>query len=203
MCNRCFLIEDNGLNSPRFTHNDLFRNRMEEILDMTNEKTGEASEFKLRYWDFRWSNICNFKCRMCGVYSSSKWHQEALELHGDTTALDSKGILEFNSNGIINRELVNDWINISFKINEFLHSKNKTFNELDIPKPLKNHSISIYIGNKGFEYLNNKSLEQLKEIATMSDYLDISYLLETVCAFIAEKFLKNNSIENIKELNLL
>ena len=99
LCNRCFLIEDNGLNSPRFTHNDLFRNRMEEILDMTNEKTGEVSEFKLRYWDFRWSNICNFKCRMCGVYSSSKWHQEALELHGDTTALDSKGILEFNSNG--------------------------------------------------------------------------------------------------------
>jgi len=99
LCQRCFLIEDNGLNSPRFTHNDYFKNRMEEVLDMTNEKTGEVSEFKLRYWDFRWSNICNFKCRMCGVYSSSKWHQEAMDLHNDTTAADTKGILEFNSKG--------------------------------------------------------------------------------------------------------
>ena len=36
---------------------------------------------------------------MCGVYSSSKWHQEAMELHGDTTGADTKGVLEFNSNG--------------------------------------------------------------------------------------------------------
>ena len=99
LCNRCFLIEDNGLNSPRYTHNDYFRNRLVEVLDNTDVETGHVTDYKLRYWDFRWSNICNFKCRMCGVYSSSKWHQEAMELHGDTTAADSKGILEFNSNG--------------------------------------------------------------------------------------------------------
>lgn len=99
LCQRCFLIEDNGLNSPRFTHNDYFKNRITEVLDDTNPDTGEVKDFKLRYWDFRWSNICNFKCRMCGVYSSSKWHQEAVELHGDNTAIPSKGILEFNSNG--------------------------------------------------------------------------------------------------------
>lgn len=99
LCNRCFLIEDNGLNSPRYTHNDYFRNRIEEVLDTTDEETGHVTDFKLRYWDFRWSNICNFKCRMCGVYSSSKWHAEALELHGDSTAEDTKGILEFNSTG--------------------------------------------------------------------------------------------------------
>ena len=99
LCNRCFLIEDNGLNSPRYTHNDLFRERITEVLDTTDEVSGHVTDFKLRYWDFRWSNICNFKCRMCGVYSSSKWHQEALELHGDTTGAETKGILEFNSTG--------------------------------------------------------------------------------------------------------
>lgn len=99
LCSRCFLIEDNGLNSPRFTHNDLFRERITEVLDTTNIKTGHVTDFKLRYWDFRWSNICNFKCRMCGVYSSSKWHAEARELHGDTTGDKTKGILEFNSTG--------------------------------------------------------------------------------------------------------
>jgi len=112
LCQRCFLIEDNGLNSPRFTHNDYFKNRITEVLDMTDEETGEAKEFKLRYWDFRWSNICNFKCRMCGVYSSSKWHKEAVELHGDNTASDTKGVLEFNSNGKENTfELVDKFIN--------------------------------------------------------------------------------------------
>lgn len=112
LCQRCFLIEDNGLNSPRFTHNDYFKNRITEVLDMTDEETGEAKEFKLRYWDFRWSNICNFKCRMCGVYSSSKWHKEAVELHGDNTAVDTKGVLEFNSNGKENTfELVDRFIN--------------------------------------------------------------------------------------------
>ena len=47
------------------------------------------------------------------------------------------------------------------------------------------------------------SLDDLKEIATFTDYLDISYLLEIVCAFIAEKFLKTNTIENIKKLKVI
>lgn len=99
LCKRCFIIEDSGLNSPRFTHNDYFKNRLVEVLDNTDPETGHVEDFKLRYWDFRWSNICNFKCRMCGVYSSSKWHQEAMELHGDNSAAKTKGILEFNSSG--------------------------------------------------------------------------------------------------------
>ena len=107
LCSRCFLIEDQGLNSPRFTHNSLFDNRIKEVLDETNEETGHSNKFSLKYWDFRWSNICNFKCRMCGVYSSSKWSAEASDLHGDNTGRDwnkettgkdnPSGIIEFNS----------------------------------------------------------------------------------------------------------
>ena len=107
LCSRCFLIEDQGLNSPRYTHNSLFDNRVKEVLDETNEETGHSNKFSLKYWDFRWSNICNFKCRMCGVYSSSKWSEEAAELHHDNTGKDwnkgttgkdnPSGIIEFNS----------------------------------------------------------------------------------------------------------
>jgi len=46
-------------------------------------------------------------------------------------------------------------------------------------------------------------LDNLKKLATLADYLDISYLLEIICAFIAEKFVKNKSIEDIKKLDLI
>ena len=46
-------------------------------------------------------------------------------------------------------------------------------------------------------------LDNLKKLATLSDYLDISYLLEITCAFIAEKFVRNKSIEEIKNLDLI
>lgn len=96
LCNRCFLIEDNGLNSPRTTHNTYFSGSVEKVLNDTDEKSGHVDNFKLKYWDFRWSNICNFKCRMCGVYSSSKWYEDAKEIHGETS--NTNGITEFNSN---------------------------------------------------------------------------------------------------------
>jgi radical SAM protein with 4Fe4S-binding SPASM domain len=95
LCNRCFLIEDSGLTSPRYTHNRMFEKDIEEAVSKTDPETGEYSEFKLKYWDFRWSNICNFKCRMCGVYSSSKWYEEAKELHND--AVGNNGVIQFNS----------------------------------------------------------------------------------------------------------
>jgi radical SAM protein with 4Fe4S-binding SPASM domain len=95
LCNRCFLIEDSGLTSPRGTHNRMFNKDIEKAIKDTNPDTGEYPEFKLKYWDFRWSNICNFKCRMCGVYSSSKWYEEAKELHNET--IGNNGITQFNS----------------------------------------------------------------------------------------------------------
>ena len=95
LCNRCFLIEDSGLTSPRATHNRMFEKNIEEVVKNTNIDTGQYDDFKLKYWDFRWSNICNFKCRMCGVYSSSKWAPEAKELHNDVVS--DSGIIQFNS----------------------------------------------------------------------------------------------------------
>mgnify|MGYP001133931974 CR=1 FL=1 len=95
LCNRCFLIEDSGLTSPRGTHNRMFKKDIAEAIENTDKETGEYKEFKLKYWDFRWSNICNFKCRMCGVYSSSKWYEDAKELHNET--IGNNGVTQFNS----------------------------------------------------------------------------------------------------------
>jgi sulfatase maturation enzyme AslB (radical SAM superfamily) len=95
LCERCFLIEDSGLLSPRNTHNHFFNNEIPDLIKETNPETGHNDKFVLKYWDFRWSNICNFKCRMCGAFSSSKWYEDETALYG--TKMDNNGLLNYNS----------------------------------------------------------------------------------------------------------
>lgn len=109
----------------------------------------------------------------------------------------------FDSNTLISGDLVNDWINMSFLIKNYLGIIGSSLPNLEIPKPLKSKSLKVYIGDEAYEYLDNKDIEELKKLATFTDYLDIPYLLETVCAFIAEKYLKNKNLEDISKLNII
>ena len=52
----------------------LFRHRYDEIWNSTDD-TGHTS-MKPISWDYRFSNLCNFKCRMCGDMLSSSWETE-------------------------------------------------------------------------------------------------------------------------------
>ena len=61
--------------------------------------------------------------------------------------------LIFNSNNIINKKLINHWINISCYTKNFLSPQKKKLNDIQIPKPLLNCSISVYIGDETFKYL--------------------------------------------------
>lgn len=98
LCERCFLIEDSGLLSPRNTHNFFFKKDVEQLIKQTNHETGYNDKFVLKYWDFRWSNICNFRCRMCGVFSSSKWYEDDVALHGNFAGNETNGLISFNLN---------------------------------------------------------------------------------------------------------
>lgn len=81
-CQRCYMMESNGVASPRNTFNDQFKDQIPELIKETDAKSGHNNDFKLKYWDFRWSNICNFKCRMCGTFASSKWIEDEMAVHG-------------------------------------------------------------------------------------------------------------------------
>ena len=52
----------------------MFKHKWEEVLATTDE-TGRTS-MKPVSWDYRFSNLCNFKCRMCGPMLSSAWETE-------------------------------------------------------------------------------------------------------------------------------
>ena len=64
----------------------------------TTHPDGGSYDSKPIYWDIRFSNICNMRCRMCGHFSSSKWFNDAKEL---STKFDNHNYLAHSSNRAI------------------------------------------------------------------------------------------------------
>ena len=72
VCKLCFDREKSSGISSRIHKLKRFESIINEIPDITLPD-GTCTEMKLKYWDFRFSNICNFKCRSCGPSHSSSW----------------------------------------------------------------------------------------------------------------------------------
>ena len=72
----CEVCNDKLLNTAvyRSYFNSLFGHKYEYVLEHT-EEDGTTS-VKPVSWDYRFSNLCNFKCRMCGDMLSSAWESE-------------------------------------------------------------------------------------------------------------------------------
>ena len=79
-CSKCYEQERSGFVSMRNSTNKNFGQHI-AIVDQTKED-GQFDDFKLRYYDIRFSNLCNFTCRTCGGWFSSSWYTEEEELYG-------------------------------------------------------------------------------------------------------------------------
>ncbi len=55
--------------------NQLFKDRVDEAYVTTDEKG--ATTMQTISFDYRFNNLCNFKCRMCGDMLSSSWEAES------------------------------------------------------------------------------------------------------------------------------
>jgi MoaA/NifB/PqqE/SkfB family radical SAM enzyme len=75
ICDFCYKHEEAGPHSFRNYSKEHFSKHFDEIVPTTKED-GTVEEFKMRYFDIRFSNICNFKCRTCGSEFSSQWGAE-------------------------------------------------------------------------------------------------------------------------------
>lgn len=78
-CTKCYEQEENGFFSMRYDANRNYGHHIAEI-DQTAED-GTHPEFKIRYWDVRFSNLCNFSCRSCGPIFSSNWFNDHVKLY--------------------------------------------------------------------------------------------------------------------------
>ena len=75
ICDFCYKHEEAGPYSFRNYSKQHFGKYFDEVVATTTED-GSVPDFKMRYFDIRFSNICNFKCRTCGSEFSSKWGEE-------------------------------------------------------------------------------------------------------------------------------
>lgn len=79
-CVKCYEQEDMGFFSMRNSSNKAFGHHIGLVDDTKPDGTYE--DFKLRYYDIRFSNLCNFKCRSCGSVFSSNWYQDEVKIYG-------------------------------------------------------------------------------------------------------------------------
>lgn len=84
ICNWCYENEKVADHSFRTTSIKNFGHYANELFQFTDDN-GFLPNFKMKYLDIRFSNICNMKCRSCGSEFSSQWAQENknLKLHFD------------------------------------------------------------------------------------------------------------------------
>lgn len=75
ICEFCYKHEEASPHSFRNYSKDNFAKYYDELIPSTHED-GTLDNFKMRYFDIRFSNICNFKCRTCGAEFSSQWALE-------------------------------------------------------------------------------------------------------------------------------
>jgi MoaA/NifB/PqqE/SkfB family radical SAM enzyme len=73
VCGRCYEQEANGFFSGRKSANKHHGHHVKKL---------DANPFEMTYWDIRFSNLCNLKCRSCGHIFSSQWYQDQARLAG-------------------------------------------------------------------------------------------------------------------------
>jgi len=115
-CMRCFEREDVGISSMRNHHNEYFESSITGAIDNT-QLDGTVDNFKFEYWDFRFSNLCNMKCRMCGSGFSSMWYDDEIELskqndklwpvYAQRRVMNAQDAADFNTKAWID-EKIND-----------------------------------------------------------------------------------------------
>ena len=81
VCHRCYMQEDMGTQSFRVSSNNQWSHHIDKAVE-TTDNDGTNHDFKLNYWDFRFSNVCNLRCRMCGPELSSSWYEEQIKYYG-------------------------------------------------------------------------------------------------------------------------
>jgi MoaA/NifB/PqqE/SkfB family radical SAM enzyme len=78
-CTKCYEQEHHGAFSMRNDSNRNYGHLIKEVNE--TEQDGTHPEFKIRYWDVRFSNLCNFRCRSCGPIFSSNWYNDHVKLY--------------------------------------------------------------------------------------------------------------------------
>lgn len=106
-CRKCYEIEGNNLKTRRLSSFEEYEHHFDEVLK--TKPDGTVEKVNLAYMDFRFSNLCNLKCRTCGPEFSTAWYDDYQKLFGGEGLAESPAgaaaakqkLIELNSDGEI------------------------------------------------------------------------------------------------------
>lgn len=91
-CGRCKIEEENGLISRRKYEQDKNLYSFSDAEKDTNlDGTIDTEQVPIQYYDLRFGNFCNLKCRMCGPTDSNAWYEDWVSLTNTMTFNESSG----------------------------------------------------------------------------------------------------------------
>ena len=139
ICSTCFNREKVTGESGRIYHNRDYKNVVKIIPEIT-KPDGTCTQMDLKYWDFRFSNLCNLKCRSCGPRYSSAWVPDAKKL----------GYAEQDK--VWNIEAVNDKPNFDF-LKDQVHNVERIYFAGGEPLLMPEHwqTLDLLVENKRFD----------------------------------------------------
>jgi hypothetical protein len=114
-CFRCKTEESAGIRNRRIYENEIWIDNdsfdWEHLLANTAvDGSIDATTIECSFYDVRFGNLCNLKCRMCGPTDSSQWYQDQVKLWGPQYK-DSHGIVNLvkDGNKYVPENNVYDW----------------------------------------------------------------------------------------------
>ena len=91
-CGRCMKEEENGLTSRRQYERVQWKYSIIDALKNTkSDGSIDVNKSPTKYYDLRFGNFCNLKCRMCGPSDSNAWFEDWIKLTGKTSFNDTSG----------------------------------------------------------------------------------------------------------------
>lgn len=98
-CERCRQEEVNGIKSRREYEVELWDKVEQQVKDKTSvDGTIDAENIPIDYFDIRYGNFCNLKCRMCAPTDSHTWYSDFVELYNTTKFKDTHDTIQLSKN---------------------------------------------------------------------------------------------------------
>lgn len=112
ICDHCYKYEELGHESERHKYNRDYVDKIDRVFKMSDDGTVEDSILLL---DLRFSNKCNYKCRICDSSYSSLWYEDEQKL-GKVPRLPSQKKMNLSMNSQLSDKEMDDMLKNVIKI---------------------------------------------------------------------------------------
>jgi len=195
-CNSCLKREAVDKSSMRTETNAKYKDLVAAI------ETGETVDVRPRYFDIRFSNLCNLKCRTCWHGASSSWFEEAKRLKNN---LGDKAIITATKD---NFSLLDDLLSYSVDLDEIYFAGGEPL-MMEEHYYLLDKLLALNQTNVKLRYNTNLSQLKLKDKSVLdywSKFEKIHFLIsidamEDQLAYVRKGISWNRILRNIESIS--